>query len=100
MASLPLIDISGLQSERIEDRRAVAAELGRACREIGFFYAVGHGVSQPDLDEMFAGSRQFFAQPPAAKHGLSIKRSGNDVGYIDLEDEQLDPSSPAGPARS
>ena len=95
MANLPVIDISGLRSEHVADRRAVAAELGRASREIGFFYALGHGVAPETSAAVFAASRQFFDQPQAAKHALSIKRSDNDVGYIGLEDEQLDPTAPA-----
>ena len=95
MSHLPVIDITGLKSERIGDRRAVAAELGRACREIGFFYVVGHECADGAFDAAFAASRAFFAQPLAAKEALSIKRSDNDIGYIALEDEQLDPASPA-----
>jgi len=95
MNALPVIDISGLRSERLEERRAVGGELGRACREIGFFYAVGHGVDAARIEGVFAAARRFFDQPAEAKHALSIKRSTNDVGYIGLGDEQLDPSSPA-----
>ena len=95
MSHLPVIDITGLKSERIGDRRAVVAELGRACREIGFFYVVGHECADGAFDAAFAASRAFFAQPLAAKEALSIKRSDNDIGYIALEDEQLDPASPA-----
>jgi isopenicillin N synthase-like dioxygenase len=95
MNSLPVIDVSGLRSDRIDARRAVAGELGRACRDTGFFYVVGHDLGQDLVDQAFAAARGFFAQPVGAKHALSIKRSANDVGYIALEDEQLDPSSPA-----
>jgi isopenicillin N synthase-like dioxygenase len=79
------------------DRQAVAAELGRACREIGFFYAKGHGIPDDLIAGVFAASHLFFAQPLEAKAALSIKRSDNDVGYIAMHDEQLDPDSPADP---
>ncbi len=95
MANLPVIDISGLRSNRLEERRAVARELGRACREIGFFYAVGHDLGVQRIERTFAAARDFFAQPSETKQALSIKLSANDVGYIGLEDEQLDPTSPA-----
>ena len=95
MSEIPVIDISGLNSPDLADRRAVAAELGRACRDIGFFYATGHGVAPEQLAQVFDASRRFFTQPAAAKQALSIKRSDNDVGYIALDDEQLDPESPA-----
>ncbi len=95
LPALPLIDITGLRSRHLEDRRAVAAELGRACRQIGFFYVVGHDFPDGAMDAAFAASHRFFAQTQSAKDTLSIKRSDNDIGYIALEDEQLDPSSPA-----
>jgi isopenicillin N synthase-like dioxygenase len=95
MTSLPVIDVSGLRSDRAEDRRAVAEQLGRACRDTGFFYVVGHGFEAARLDSVFAAARRFFALPAETKQALSIKRSANDVGYVALEDEQLDPTSPA-----
>lgn len=95
MPHLPIIDISGLRSQNLADRQAVAAELGRVSREIGFFYATGHGVAPALLERVFAASRRFFAEPMAAKEALSIRRSDKDVGYIALDDEQLDPESPA-----
>jgi isopenicillin N synthase-like dioxygenase len=95
MADLPVIDISGLRSERLDARRAVAMQLGQAAREVGFFYVAGHGVSPHALAKVFAASKSFFAQPLAAKLAHSIKRSDNDVGYVRIDDEQLDPTGAA-----
>jgi isopenicillin N synthase-like dioxygenase len=94
MNSLPIIDIAGLRSPDVAERRAVAAELGRACREIGFFYATGHGFSDARMAAVFAASRRFFTESEAVKQSLSIKRSDKEVGYIAMEDEQLDPDAP------
>lgn len=95
MANLPIIDISGLNSPSLEDRRAVGAELGRAAREVGFFYVTGHGVAPSAMANVFEASKAFFAQPRAAKLAVSIKRTDKEVGYVDLEDEQLDPAGTA-----
>ena len=95
MAALPVIDISALSSNDAALRRGVGEALGQAAREVGFFYVVGHGLDDPDLAAAFAASRRFFAQSAVEKLALSIKRSDNDVGYIGLGDEQLDPESPA-----
>ena len=48
MTELPVIDVSGLTSGEFSVRAGVAAELGHACREIGFFYVVNHGIAQTE----------------------------------------------------
>ena len=42
---IPLIDVRELVAGT-GGRRAVADQIGQACRESGFFYIVGHGVDQ------------------------------------------------------
>jgi isopenicillin N synthase-like dioxygenase len=95
MTDLPVIDLSGLRSARLDVRRGVAQQLGRAAREVGFFYVRGHGVSAEALANVFAAAKSYFAQPLATKLGQSIRRSDNDVGYVCLDDEQLDPAGEA-----
>ena len=41
--ALPIIDV-GAFSEKRGNAVATAREIGKACREFGFFYATGHGV--------------------------------------------------------
>ncbi len=89
MTSLPVIDVSGLASPELSARLAVAAELGHACREIGFFYVVNHGIGDATRESMFAAAREFFALPVAAKEEYSIKRSQHNRGYVALEGERL-----------
>ena len=90
MTELPVIFFSGLASTGLYTRAAVAAKLGHACREIGFFYVVNHGIAQATLDAIFAASREFFALPVAVKQEYSIKRSPHNRGYVALEGERLD----------
>ena len=73
--ALPVIDVSGLVSNELSARARVAAQLGHACREIGFFYVVNHGIPESTRDAMFAAAREFFSLPVAAKEQYSIKRS-------------------------
>ena len=40
---IPIIDVAQLVRGS-DGRHAVAEQIGRACRESGFFYIVGHGV--------------------------------------------------------
>ncbi len=43
--SLPIVNVSGLLSPAIADRKDVGKELEDACLNYGFFYITGHSVS-------------------------------------------------------
>jgi isopenicillin N synthase-like dioxygenase len=94
MKSLPIVNLSGLASSSLAERRAVATELGRACREIGFFYASDHGIPEAMCDAVFSAARDFFSMPLESKEQVSCKRSlYRDRGYFALEDERLNVDS-------
>ena len=47
---IPVIDVGGIYSEKLEDRQAVADTIREAAHRIGFFYVVNHvSISLPDL---------------------------------------------------
>ncbi len=94
MTDIPMIDVSGLRSDLMSDRLAVAAQLHQACRNTGFFYATGHGVDHVLMDSVFAAAKRFFALPMAEKQALSLKLSRSNNGYGDLGSEHLDADSP------
>lgn len=91
--SLPVIDVSPLRAPDPAARRGVAALLGAACREAGFFYATGHGISDPMLRETFDASRRFFGLDVAVKRSLAMRRVGNNRGYVEIGHERLDPAA-------
>jgi isopenicillin N synthase-like dioxygenase len=90
MQDLPVIDIAGLHADDRAARRAVAALIGSACREVGFFVVTGHGVPTTLIDATFAASAAFFAQPDATKRALAIGRLGHNRGYVGTGVEALD----------
>ncbi len=47
---LPIIDLAALDGAP-ETRRQMLATLGRAAREVGFFYLIGHGLSEQEQQE-------------------------------------------------
>lgn len=75
LEQIPIIDISALV-KGTEERHAVAEQIGQACREYGFFYIVGHGVSSELLSRLFQLSRQFFAQDLETKLQIRMERGG------------------------
>lgn len=84
--SLPIIDASET------DERALAAEIGRAARGVGFFYLKGHGIDPVLIASVFAGAARFFALPTEVKERQSIRRSPHNRGYVALKGESLDPA--------
>jgi isopenicillin N synthase-like dioxygenase len=86
---LDVIDLSGLGSDDPTALRRIAAELGRACRETGFFYIRNHGVADSLTSGIFNVARTFFAEPTAAKQEFAITRSPHNRGYVGLAGESL-----------
>lgn len=89
---LPVIDVSGLASEESSARAAVAAEIGRACDEIGFFYAKGHGIAEHTVDAAVAAARRFFALPMAEK--LAIRAGATNRGYTPMRESEHEKGKP------
>jgi isopenicillin N synthase-like dioxygenase len=89
MPALPIVDVSPLRDGSDAAGRArAAAELGAACRELGFFYAVGHGLPPELPARLFAASERFFALPEERKLALAMARGGRAWrGYFPLGGE-------------
>ncbi len=72
---IPIVDVSGLVSGT-EERYEVAAKIGQACRDYGFFYIIGHGVDENLQQQLEKVSQQFFAQDNETKLKISMSRGG------------------------
>jgi isopenicillin N synthase-like dioxygenase len=84
---IPIIDISELVAGH-DGRRTVAAQIGQACRESGFFYVVGHGVAQALQERLQNLSRQFFALDTDVKLNIRMALGGRAWrGYFRVGDE-------------
>ena len=76
--TLPVIDISDLA------RPATRRQVDAACRDWGFFQAVGHGVDECTIAALKREMRAFFAQPSGAKRAV-LRSAGNPWGFYDQE---------------
>jgi isopenicillin N synthase-like dioxygenase len=93
-ASLPIIDVSGLSSEKFADWQAVGAELRAACLDKGFFYIKDHGVSEALVDEVFAEAAGFFSLPVEQKAQVDKAKSKANRGYEPLQGQTLEAGAP------
>jgi isopenicillin N synthase-like dioxygenase len=80
MTEVPLIDIAPLVGDPagpVSDAgRAAAAQIDEACRTVGFFSIVGHGVAPELRDELDRSAREFFALPDEEKAAIAMARGG------------------------
>lgn len=83
-ASIPVVDIGALYGNDAAAKKAVAARIGAACDEIGFFYVVNHNVPVATIDRAVAVADRFFAQPESEK--LKVKSDKNNRGYREVGD--------------
>ena len=58
----------------------IAVDVARACENVGFFYALNHGVSDDTIDRAFAASRRCPALPLEQK--LALRLDDNNMGYL------------------
>ncbi|MFT4047484.1 MAG: 2-oxoglutarate and iron-dependent oxygenase domain-containing protein [Solimonas sp.] len=69
-------------------RARVAAEMGHACREVGFVQVRGHGIAPAVIAGLAAAMDAFFAQPPQTKQRYRTPPEIN-RGYAPPQSESL-----------
>ncbi|MBF6327026.1 isopenicillin N synthase family dioxygenase [Nocardia transvalensis] len=79
-ARLPLIDISRFRGSAGE-RAEFLDELRYAAHEVGFFYVVGHGVSEALTSGIFEVARRFFGLPLEQRLEIANIHSPQFRGY-------------------
>jgi isopenicillin N synthase-like dioxygenase len=81
MRQIPIIDLSAALHGGLASRQAVAQEIDRTCREIGFFTISGHGVSVAVMNALRSKAHAFFALPLAEKRKAIHPLAGTPRGY-------------------
>ncbi len=54
--TVPTVDLS-------DQRAVVARQIDQACRDVGFFQIVGHGIADDVADDAWEAAHDFFALP-------------------------------------
>ncbi|MBB2772729.1 UNVERIFIED_ORG: isopenicillin N synthase-like dioxygenase [Mycolicibacterium obuense] len=91
---MPTVDISGLQSDDRAEHERVAADLGAAARDVGFFYISGSGIDESLFDRMLAATKEFFALPLEEKMRTYIGLSRCHRGYVPVGEEGVEQDTP------
>ena len=92
MGEIPVIDFAPFDRDGDLGQQKVAAEIDRACREIGFFYLINHGISSEILGHLLRQSKDFFSLPETVKTQMARSPQTN-CGYIGFQTEKLNPKN-------
>jgi isopenicillin N synthase-like dioxygenase len=92
--SVPVIDVTGLRSADRTERERVAEEIGRAAREVGFFYISGAAIDDALFDRLLAATKEFFALPLEEKMRSYIGLSKCHRGYVPVGEEGVETGTP------
>lgn len=77
-SEIPILDMEPLIKGG--DLEELSLALRRACENIGFFYALNHGVPETIIDEVFVASQKFFAEPLDAR--MQVYKDRFHRGYL------------------
>lgn len=92
-SAIPLIDFGPMTSADPAERANVGEQVRKACTEVGFFYALNHGVPEHVIADTFAAAHAFFDLPEASKKAIAIEKSDDNRGYTPLLGENTDPTN-------
>ncbi|HVB81461.1 MAG TPA: 2-oxoglutarate and iron-dependent oxygenase domain-containing protein [Candidatus Binataceae bacterium] len=94
LMTVPVIDVAAFLSGDAESKRKLAAEVNRACEDIGFWIMTGHGIERELCNELFRVNQEFFDLPVAEKLKCRIDTSRQRVvsfssrrGYLPVASE-------------
>src|SRR5438552_19084216 len=81
-AQIPVIDFGPCFAGEPGALARTAEVVRHACENVGFFYALNHGVPDSVVDRAFAASRRFHALPLEEK--LKLRLNENNIGYLPI----------------
>jgi isopenicillin N synthase-like dioxygenase len=81
-AQIPVIDFGPCFAGEPGALERTAEVARHACENVGFFYALNHGVPDSVVERAFAASRRFHALPLEEK--LKLRLNENNIGYLPI----------------
>jgi isopenicillin N synthase-like dioxygenase len=84
---VPVIDLAPWFDGNPQQRQALCGRLRRVCHEIGFFYAVNHGIPPAISEAYLATLKAFFALPLQTRQAIDKHNSPQFRGWEKLGSE-------------
>jgi len=95
---IPVIDLEQLTEGSAAAAQGVSQEIDRACRDVGFFAVVGHGVRNETIQRLHQQAVAFFDLPLDDRLAVAMPEPGYPYGYNPIEAESLNRSIGGGAA--
>ena len=89
---ISVVDLGGFVEGSPAERAAVGDAIDLACREVGFFTVIGHGVDPALIDELHRAALAFFDLPLDDRLTVAMPEPGSPYGYSPLQTEALNRS--------
>lgn len=89
---IPVIDLDGFVGGDADHRRRLGVATDRACRDVGFFSVVGHGIPDDVIDAAHARALDFFDLPEGDRLAVAMPEPGYPYGYNPFLAESLNRS--------
>ncbi|KAH7304296.1 2OG-Fe(II) oxygenase [Stachybotrys elegans] len=90
-SEIPVIDVSGLASSSLADRKLVAQKIHEAATNTGFFYISHHGIPESVINAARKACLDFFQQPVEVKQRANINKSSCFNGYKPPASQRINP---------
>lgn len=85
VVEVPCIDLARSRADAPDPLPADAvARIADACRRVGFFQIIGHGIAEEQISRLREEMRRFFLRPREAKRQV-LRGEANPWGYYDSE---------------
>jgi isopenicillin N synthase-like dioxygenase len=89
---VPVVDLAPFATGDEATGRAVAAAVDAACRDVGFFIVVGHGIPAAIFDATWSAAYAFFDLPVEQRMTVAMPYPGYPYGYNPFNVEALNRS--------
>jgi isopenicillin N synthase-like dioxygenase len=91
---IPVINMRAAFSPDLGERKALAWEVHKACRDTGFLYLTGHQVPDWLIESQFGYAQRFFDLPLAEREAIYYQNVPSLSGWEGIGAQTLDRDSP------